>query len=74
MSRVALIEQLYAEKRKSALEFDYDALWAPPIMSIFTREDINELYRIATSLRYNANIEKKYELIDSIMKARGFKP
>ena len=73
MSRVALIEQLYAEKRKSALEFDYDALWAPPIMSIFTREDINELYRIATSLRYNANIEKKYELIDSIMKARGFK-
>lgn len=72
MSRVSLIEQLYV-KRKSALEFNYDALWAPPIRSIFTQEDINELYRIATSLRYNANIEKKYELIDSIMTARGFR-
>lgn len=71
MSRVSLIEQLYV-KRKSALEFDYDALWAPPIMSIFTQEDINELYRIATSLKYNGNIEKKYELIDSVMRSRGF--
>ena len=72
MSRVSLIEQLYV-KRKSALEFNYDALWAPPIRSILLQEDINELYRIATSLRYNANIERKYELIDSIMTARGFK-
>lgn len=72
MSRVSLIEQLYA-KRKSALEFNYDDLWAPPIRSIFTQEDINELYRIATSLRYNGNIEKKYELIDNVMRSRGFR-
>lgn len=72
MSRVSLIEQLYV-KRKSALEFSYDALWAPPIRSILSQEDINELYRIATSLRYNANIEKKYELIDAIMQRRGFR-
>ena len=72
MSRVSLIEQLYV-KRKSALEFNYDALTAPPIRSIFTQQDIDELYRIATSLKYSANMEKKYELIDAIMKARGFK-
>jgi hypothetical protein len=71
MSRISLIEQLYV-KRKSALEFDYDALWAPPIRSILTQEDVNALYSIATSLRYNGNIEKKYELIDSIMRPRGF--
>ena len=71
MSRASLIEQLYV-KRKSALEFNYDALWAPPIMSIFSQQDISELYKIATSLKYNGNIEKKYELIDAIMKSRGF--
>lgn len=73
MSRVSLIEQLYAPKRKSALEFDYDALWAPPIRYLLNQQDINELYRIATSLKYNDNIEKKYELIDAVMRPRGFK-
>lgn len=73
MSRVSLIEQLYAPKRKSALEFNYDKLWAPPIRFFLSQQDINELYKIATSLKYNDNIEKKYELIDAIMKPRGFK-
>lgn len=73
MSRVSLIEQLYANKKRNALEFNWDALWAPPIRSILMQEDINELYRIATSLRYNADMERKLELIDSVMKARGFK-
>lgn len=73
MSRVALIEQLTAPKKKSALEFNYDALWAPPIRCLISQEDINQLYKIATSLRYNDDIEKKYELIDAIMRPRGFK-
>lgn len=73
MSRVSLIEQLYAPKKKSALEFNYDALWAPPIRCFLTQQDINQLYKIATSLKYNDNIEKKYELIDAIMRPRGFK-
>lgn len=73
MSRVSLIEQLYAPKKKSALEFNYDALWAPPIRFFLSQQDINELYKIATSLKYNDNIEKKYELIDAIMRPRGFK-
>lgn len=73
MSRVSLIEQLYAPKKKSALEFNYDALWAPPIRFFLSQQDINELYRIATSLKYNDNIEKKYELIDAVMRPRGFK-
>ena len=55
-------------KRKSALEFKYDSLVAPPILSILTMQDINELTRIATSVRYNANIDLKYELIDAVRK------
>jgi hypothetical protein len=73
MSRVSLIEQLYAPRKKSALEFDYDKLWAPPIRFLLSQQDIDKLYKIATSLRYNDNIEKKYELIDAVMKPRGFK-
>lgn len=73
MSRVSIIEKLYSTKKKSALEFNYDALWAPPIRALLPQQDINELYRIATSLKYNSNIEKKYELIDAVMKPRGFR-
>lgn len=73
MSRASIIDQLYAPKRKSALEFDYDSLWAPPIRALLTQQDINELYKIATSLKYNDDINMKYKLIDAIMKPRGFK-
>lgn len=73
MSRVSLIEQLYTPKKKSALEFDYDKLWAPPIRCLLSQQDIDQLYKIATSLKYNGDIEKKYELIDAVMKPRGFR-
>lgn len=72
MSRVSLLEKLYV-KRKSALEFNYDALMAPPILSIMSIEDINQLYKIATSLKYNGNMDKKYQLIDEVMVRRGFR-
>lgn len=73
MSRVSIIEQLYAPKKKTALEFKYDSLYAPPIRFLLTQQDINQLYKIATSLRYNDDIEKKYELIDAVMRPRGFR-
>lgn len=72
MSRVSILEQLRTP-RKSALDFHYDELTAPPIMALFTQQDIQELYNIATSIRYNANIHKKYELIDAVMRRRGFR-
>ena len=72
MSRVSVLERLYS-KKKSALEFNYDNLWAPPIRALLSQEDINELKRIATSLRYNGDIETKYKLIDNVMNRRGFK-
>ena len=71
MSRVSVLESMYSRKR-SSLEFNYDMLWAPPIRSILTQDDINTLYHVATSLKYNGNINKKYEIIDSVMVPRGF--
>ena len=72
MSRVSVLESLYS-KKKSALEFNYDNLWAPPIKSLLTQDDINELIRIATSLKYNGKVNTKYKLIDSILNKRGFR-
>ena len=50
MSRVSVLESMYSRKR-SSLEFNYDMLWAPPIRSILTQDDINTLYHVATSIR-----------------------
>ena len=59
-------------KRTTANEFEYDKLTAPPISSMFTMDDIDQLRKIATSVRYAGNPDKKYKLIDEIMKRRGF--
>lgn len=53
-------------------EFQYDKLSAPPIKYFFDDFDINRLYQIATSLRYSAKPQVKYQEIDKIMKSRGF--
>ena len=53
-------------------EFDFEKLACPPISWIFSWQDINDLYQIATSLRYSARPDIKYKLIDQIMTKRGF--
>lgn len=72
MSRRSLLSQLKEPPRKSIFEFEYDNLTAPPILALFTPMDIQELIRIATSVRYAGNMHKKYELIDNVMRRRGF--
>lgn len=54
-------------------EFNYDSLSAPPLYSMFTQEDINQLHYIATSAKYSSKIKEKYKMIDKIMNNRGFK-
>ena len=72
MAKADIINILYS-KNKSPLEFRFDSLTCRPLSSLLYQSDIDELYKIATSLRYNANIDLKYSAIDKIMKARGFK-
>lgn len=59
-------------KRKSPLEFNFDSLTAPPLLSLLTQQDIFELNRIARSVKLSGHIEEKYKLIDMIMTNRGF--
>ena len=59
-------------KRTTIDEFNYDRLTAPPIASMFTPQDIYELNQIAKSLRLSAKPQVKYQMIDQIMRRRGF--
>lgn len=72
MANTDILNVLYA-KNKSPLEFKWDSMIAPPLYSLLTKEDIYRLYKIATSIKYSAKINKKYKMIDDIVTRRGFK-
>jgi len=69
---ISVMDVLYA-KKQSALEFQWDSLWVPSMYNYLHISDIEQLYNIATSIRYNSKIEKKYDMINKIMTNRGFK-
>lgn len=54
-------------------EVYFQTLGAPPLMMMLSQDDIYQLYKIATSLKYNAKMDEKYKLIDQIMRKRGFR-
>ena len=72
MARADVINLLYA-KNKNPLEFTFDSLWIPAMYNYLTADDISQLNHIANSIRYNANINLKYKLINDIMNRRGFR-
>ena len=72
MTRANLIDILYS-KNKTALEFNFDLLYANPITCYLSQYDISALYNIATSIKYSGDINLKYREIDKIMVNRGFK-
>lgn len=66
------ILDLMKSKTVSIDEFNYDKLACPPLLSMFTLEDIWKLKNIATSIKYAAKVELKFQEIDKIMRSRGF--
>ena len=71
MAKLDVLQSLY-NKKQSALEFNFDALTAPPLMSLLSPYDIMELNKIAKSVKLAGKIDLKYKLIDNIMTNRGF--
>lgn len=71
MANLNALNYLYKE-RKSALDFDFDMLIAPPLLSLLTYQDIYELNNIAKSVKLSSKIDEKYRMIDNIMNHRGF--
>ena len=50
-------------------DFNFDNLWAPPLLSFLTVEDINYLHKLATSIRYTSKTEFKFAEIKFSTKA-----
>ena len=71
MNRSKIIERMKS-KTTTIDQFNYDALSAPPLLSLLTYDDIEYFKRLATSIKYSAKIDFKYKEIDRIMKMRGF--
>lgn len=59
--------------QRTPLEFHYEQLAVPPLWAYLSQWDVNELYNIATSASLSGKLLKKLEMIDFIMKNRGFK-
>lgn len=66
-----VLRALYS-KQKSPLEFQFDSLTAPPLLSLLSVYDIAELNKIARSIKLSGKIDLKYKMIDDIMSLRGF--
>ena len=70
MSDNKIIDILYGGST-TPLEFHYENLTAPPILAVFTIQDINYLNYIATSVKLAGNAKKRLKMIDDLMKFRG---
>lgn len=53
-------------------EFNFDRLQAPPLCMLLSPFDIQELHSIATSLKWSAKPQLRYQAIDNVMRRRGF--
>lgn len=53
-------------------EFNFDRLQAPPLCMLLSPFDIQELHNIATSLKWSAKPQLRYQAIDNVMRRRGF--
>lgn len=54
-------------------DFHYDNIIAPPLLSLITPYDIEQLRLVATDIKLSGDVNKKYTIIDTIMRSRGFR-
>ena len=71
MARNDIIAKLYA-KKGSALDFNYDALQAPPLTSLIPIRDIEYMNKLVTSVKYNSKMAYKESEIKKVMNYYGF--
>lgn len=72
MAKVDVLDILRT-KKSDPMNFHFDSLWIPPMQCFLSPQDVEELRKIATSVRLSSKIHQKYKMIDEIMTARGFK-
>lgn len=73
MDKRDVLKRLLYQRCKSAIEFQFDTLIANPLLTYITVQDIAQLHKIATSIKYSSKPKEKYAMIDKILVPRGFK-
>lgn len=58
-------------RRTTIEDFNYDMLTAPPLSMFLSPWDIEELRKVATSVRLSSKLQEKYKMIDDICRSRG---
>ena len=71
MDRASILDMMQS-KVTTISDFNFDNLMGPPLASLLSPKDIQDLHYIATSVKYSGNAQKKYRAIDAILKPRGF--
>lgn len=71
MARSDIISKLYA-KKGTALDFNYDALTAPPLASLIPYKDLEYMNKLVTSIKYNSKTDYKESEIKKVMNCYGF--
>lgn len=72
MAKIDVLDILRAKKCSPA-EFNFDSLWIPPMQCYLSDQDVEYLRKIATSIKLSSKINQKYQMIDDLMRFRGFK-
>ena len=73
MDRRDVLKRLLYPKCKTAVEFKFDTLMVNPLLTYISPQDIYQLNKIATSIKYSSKPKEKYAMIDNILVPRGFK-
>jgi hypothetical protein len=71
MARADLINRLYSANR-TPLEFKFQSLVAPPLLSLLSAYDIQQLNDLARDPKLSAKLNKKLDYIKAILEPRGF--
>ena len=71
MARLDVLNMLYA-KKKSIKDFNYDALTAPPLLSLLSQQDIYTIDMICNDPTMNSKLRERKKCIDQLLQPRGF--
>ena len=72
LDKGSILQFLYS-KRMSPLEFNWETMVAPPLLSLLNINDAIMLNKIAMSNKLASKPKEKYQMIKSILEPRGFK-
>lgn len=70
MARADILSRLYSSRRP-ANKFNFDMLTGPPVSSLLSPYDIQQIWDINNDPRLNTKLKERLNYIDTIMRGRG---